>query len=158
MATYSNISDKLQSTVFGIINADSTSLTFKDANGSDITATLQDDMTVLDGIPEKLLRGEGFPYVIIRTPTRAEVVKGNNPSKSIVILNQEIEIWTKKEGDGRIWFDAIANSLRSNQATTRVEKFYIHEGIDLSDVSPTTFDDESVAWNLTLNIKYRFVG
>lgn len=157
MATYANLSETLQSTVFTIISTDSTSLTFTDANGSNITATLQNDMTVLDGMPEKMLRAEGFPYTIVRTPTRNEEPKGNNPAKSIVALTQEIEIWTKREGDARIWFDAIINALRSNQASTRAEKFYIHS-TPTSDIVPTTLDDESVVWNLTMSVMYRFIG
>lgn len=108
---FSNMVDNIQTTLVTILKAD----------------TVIDDYTknILDGTPTNLTKNVGYPYILVHTPTfeDTKLTQGYSPKyKTQVIV--PIEVIDKREGNVRKLCDAVRNSLKTNQATTRGVKVF----------------------------------
>lgn len=103
LTTYGIIESNVQSTIYGILSADSS------------IATMTNN--IMDGMPPNLSKGLGFPYIIIHTPTVEEQRLTN--TKFFDLVTVHIQIYDKKEGNVRQLAGYVRNALRTNQSTTR---------------------------------------
>lgn len=108
-STYGTILNNLQSTVYNIIKNDS---------------TVQSKTTnVMDGVPAQMIRGVGFPYILVHTPEGSE--ERVTITKFKVNATVHIEVVSKTESIVRETADAVRDALRSNQSTTRTEGHFM---------------------------------
>jgi len=141
VSTYGNLQDNAQSTVHGIVNADSIVQGFT--------------KNIVDGVPEGLTRGVGFPYVVIPTPTVSEERLTFTLKK--VFVEFPIEIWTTRESVCRKLSDAVRNTLKTNLSTT--EAAYLKDfNVTSSGVSPTILPDGKTVYTNIIRVRFEWIG
>ena len=98
--TYANLLSSVQSAFYTCLSTDSS-----------VTAYTA---KIFDGIPSFMLRGEGFPYIIIHNPRFKEEIL--RLRKKHITITQSIEIWDTQEGKVRTIMDAVKQSFVSGEA------------------------------------------
>jgi len=151
VVAYATVEEDVQSTIFTIINNDTTSITFHNNE----TGTLANNVTVLDGIPQNLVINTGFPYVLVQTPYITE--ERSTKNKFGLQVTSPIEIFDKKEKNVRRIIGAIRSALSSNQATTRA--IHLTNMLIKSTPMTRTIGDTSKIYNGHLRVRYKvYVG
>jgi hypothetical protein len=98
----------VQKTIWNILNTDSTVKFYIPAEN------------IIDQIPAKLLQGQGFPYIIVHSPTIAEdPLTLGTTRKTAVKIDVVVEIYDRKQMNVRSLADAVRNAISSNQNTTK---------------------------------------
>lgn len=149
---YATLLDDIQTQVFNILSNDTTqTITFH----NNTTGTLKSNVKVLDGIPQPLAKGEGFPYLLVRTPYTSK--KRITSTKFRITTTVPIWIFDTKEKNVRRILDAADNALKTNQATTRAVHLweYLSSSSDVS-VSPIP-ESGNTLYQGNLNIEYKSV-
>lgn len=143
VTTYNNIQSNVQSTIHSIISDNITSTT---AN-------------IIDGTPTNLIRGHGFPYILIRTPTVSDTLPVFRSNLSEVIITTDIEVWTKQESLARTLSDSVRQHLRASANITTFETAKLfRQKIDSSDLTSFILEDETVAYRILLRVRMHFGG
>jgi hypothetical protein len=107
MTTYNSIETDIQTIVYNIINSNK------------VTAC-----TVLDGMPDQLMKLQGFPYVLVHSPERGEEKMLTHKIR-LIPLDLTIEIFARdKESIARTLAGEVLGRLQSNQATTFNSKVF----------------------------------
>lgn len=144
MATYANLRDSVQSTIYGILSADTTLLALT--------------RNITDGALVKVINQRGFPYVIVNTPN---VDEHTNRYFDNAKFKQEITIRVSvasiKESAVRQVADAVINALKTNQATTRAANlnWFKLRGATLRSYMMDNMDTVHV---YDIDVGYTFVG
>lgn len=111
---------------FVIVNTclqDSTSYTFK-VDECYIKYTSDKQATVLDGRPDQLMKGIGFPYVLVHSPERGQEEMMTNTMRKIPI-SLTLEIFASdKESIVRTLAGQVFGILRNNKTITRGKKVF----------------------------------
>lgn len=141
--TYANAVSNIQTTLYNIINTDSTVATYC--------------KHIIDGNPAKLSRERGFPYIIVGTPTMTRNIRvlDNNTFEHDVTLT--ITVASVKESVVRNVADAVMNALKTSQATTRAAKLHWFK-VKSTSMRPLMMDDGTYSYLYDINVGYRFVG
>lgn len=145
--TYANAVTNIQSTIYGVISADSA-----------VKALMAPPpYHIIDGSPYKLSRERGFPYIIVPSPTMSRNIRvlDNNTFEHDVSLT--ITIASIQESVVRSIADAVMNALKTNQATTRAANLYWFKVKSTSE-KPVMLDNGDMTYQYDINIGYRFVG
>ena len=153
---YDNAVDDIQTTIRSILVNDTAEIVFLSA-GESVTnagATLNNSCKILDGTPEKLLKGQVFPYIIIRPATFKESRLTN--TKRVMILTTSIELYTRREQHIRVLMDAVRDALKRAQATTRAGNYFWYE-IPRTDMTIQQLPNGEVVYLATLDVDYKAV-
>ena len=138
--------------------------TIVDSSQGALVSILKDDDTiadyttnVFDGVPTSLLRGTGFPYVVVHTPTLKE--DRYTQSRFRVMLDFRIQIYDKKESNLRPLADAVRNCLKTYQSYERAYRL-TNFTINSTDLGREFLPDEgsTPVWVYTINVEFRWVG
>jgi hypothetical protein len=138
--------------------------TIVDSSQEALVTILKDDATIaayttniLDGIPTSLLRGTGFPYLIVHTPVVKE--ERYTQTRFKIMLDFRIQVFDKKESNLRPLIDAVRNCLKTYQSYERQYRL-TNFTINSSDLSREFLPDEesTPVWVYTLNVEFRWVG
>jgi len=146
MTQYSSIYDTVQSTIHDILTNDTT-----------LTALTTN---ILDGEPKNLMKGIGFPYVIINTPSISDENRlslSNTTFGCNVIV--PISVYDKVEKNVRRVSDAVRRALKSNQNTTRTQhlRWYKMERSNLGSMFLLGESSEKV-WVNNMFFQYYWSG
>jgi hypothetical protein len=105
--TYSTIETDIQTLVYNLIKNN-----------------LSTSANVLDGRPDQLMRGVGFPYILVHSPERGQEEKLTNTLRKIPVT-LTIEIFASdKESIVRTLSGEALGILKTNQNTTRDDKVF----------------------------------
>ena len=163
MSTFSTMSNAVQTLhtdIINILKADTNSLTATYADGTTDTFSLSGLKTqILDGVPVGLIKGTGFPYIIVHTPEVEETRLSF--SKHKIELNVHIEIITRREGQVRILTDAVKDSLQNSQNTTKADGYCWYGRRVRSNLNYIFLQGElgnKPVWHMNLFISYLWVG
>lgn len=160
-ADINNIVQTLQSNLITIINSNSTSLTFTSPDGTTISRSLS-NFKVVDGLPVELLRGAGMPTIIVHTPEETTMRHTQELYKSL--LEVEMEIFDKREGNVRIIADGIRNAIfnSTNLGTLRdLNYIVIPFGESIKSVIRQEFIPNSEnlrVWRMSVTYPFRWIG
>ena len=141
MATYANIRSKVQSTVYGILTADSNVNTLA---------------KIIDGTPKSLSKNRGA-MITVNTPTTSDgnwVFTNDRFDQNITL---PITIYSRKESVTRDIADAVINSLKTTQSATRAEKIHKFR-IKSTIMNPLELESGDIIYTYTVNVGYNFVG
>lgn len=160
------ISATLQNTIISILNSDTASITFTYKDNTTGASSLS-SFKILDGLPSELLRGTGFPYIIVHTPEEntQRLTAGFAPT-FVSILEIQIDVVDKMEGNVRLIADRIRQRLYNLRATsgtttgTRPQNFILHYGggITRNNISQQFLPDGERVWVNTIFVTYRWLG
>ena len=120
---------------------------------------IKDNLTtsakVLDGIPNNLMKGIGFPYVLVRSPVRLSDTPLTNGLREITI-SVPIHVYVKdKESILRTLLGEIMGILKNNQVTTRENNIFRFMGVG---ATPHDYEDRNnKIYSVIMNIRYRVV-
>jgi len=141
--TYANAVSNIQSTVYGIINADATVATYC--------------KHIIDGTPLKVSRERGFPYIIVGTPSMPRTPRVLNNATFDHDITIPITVASVKESVVRNVADSVMNALNSNQSTTRTAKLNWFK-VKSTSMTPQMLDDGTIVYMYEINVGYRFTG
>lgn len=118
------------------------------------------DGHLVDQIPSDLMKGVGFPYIIVNSPTIVETVLTLGPSrKSLFVIKTKIDIFDRKPMNIRYIADAITNSLRTNLATSRKALvFWSRTSTEELRSTVLPFEDTYPVWTLSQTIEMKWYG
>lgn len=141
--TYANVGSNVQSTVYSLLSGD-----------TNVTSLCDH---ILDGMPKKLSKERGFPYIQINTPSRSDRVFNviNSKFKEEIIV--PIAVASYQESVVRTVGDAVINSLKTNQSTTRAAKLSAYR-LASANIKPVTLDSGDVTWYYDIRVGYKFIG
>lgn len=144
--SYNYLLDHAQEAIVAILSNDST-----------VTNSTTGTTNIFDGIPTALLRGTGFPTIIVHTPTISE--ERYTQTRFKIMVTFDIEVIDKKEGNVRVLSDAVRNALSSNQSSLRGNRL-THYRVADSFLSHTFLADEqsTPVWSNTLQVEFRWCG
>jgi len=137
--TYANASSNIQTTIYNLLNSNLS------------------NVNVLDGTPKQLMKGTGFPYVIVRTPTLSDdnIVLNNRFAEVTAVM--EIEIWSEKESVVRSFYDSIRSIFRDNLSTTEGIKIFNYV-ISSSTLATFQVSENKTVHKMTLLARFKFGG
>lgn len=139
MANYANLQTEIQSAIYDLLN-------------SNIS-----NVTVVDGLPNELMRGTGFPYIIVRTPNPQD----NNITFSSTFVETtvpvEIEIWSQQESVVRSISDSVREVLLTNVATLEGEGAF-NGRVQNSSINPFSISENKVAHRMNMVFTYMMTG
>jgi hypothetical protein len=138
MATYSSILSTAQSTLWAAISG----------NAIIIASTAK----VVDGLPVQLLKGTGFPFIIVHTPSSPENFKSFRKRSGQVAFS--IEIWDKKELISRVLADAVRNAVYTD-VTMNAAGFVLRD-MQVQAVNMSVQEDSSVIYTTIINVTYEW--
>lgn len=139
--TYANVLDNAQTTIRNLLVADSTVTTYSPK--------------VVDGTPEALTRGVGFPIVIVHTPEISEEFYSFTTKKIMITFG--IEVVGKVETNVRKLTDAVRNALSANQATTIGVKVFKFLNASTS-LGKDELPDGTPLYTNVITVSYQWVG
>ena len=155
----SNAIQTLQSSILSILRADTTSLTIAYADGTTGTIKLSADVKILDGIPVDMLKGIGFPYIIVHTPE--ENTERLTFSKHKTEFTVHIEILDRRESNVRILSDEVKNALDSNQNTTKGSGYTLFGRRIRTNINSVSLPNEEKMkpiWHMNMFFTYLWSG
>jgi len=118
------------------------------------------DIKVLDGNPQDIMKGTGYSFVIVQTPTTNEerLTMGHNPIFKNTI-SVSIEIWSRRESSAREISDMVRNILKTQQATTRAVDMVLYN-IERSDMATGELPSagKPTVYTITLLATYDWYG
>jgi len=144
----SNMHTLVQKTIWNILNTDATVKFWIPA------------VNIIDQIPAKLLQGQGFPYIIVHSPTIAEEALTLGPTRKTQIkINIVVEIYDRKQCNLRSLADAVRNAISTNQNTTKGATIFwsrlMNESLGHSYVGE---EDTYPVWNMRQTYEFRWFG
>lgn len=115
---------------------------------------------IIDQIPPAMMKGAGFPYIIVHTPTITEEPLTLGPSRKVEnTIRIKIETYDKKQINIRRIADAIKNTLSTNQATTKATLIYWMRLASESLRSHYLPDEKTYpVWLMTQEFEFRWFG
>jgi hypothetical protein len=138
---YENVSSELQSQIREIL-ADSSSNTY---------ALTQN---VMDGMPIDLIKGRGFPYVLVHSPVISE--DRLTMSKFIMTANVRIEIISEQEQHARSVYDAVRQDLKEDTTIKANQGYWYRNATSSINYSRVELGGRMKGfWTITANIEYR---
>ena len=141
--TYANLRDNVQSTVFTLLSGD-----------TNVTTLCSH---IIDGTPLKLTKERGFPYIVVNTPTARHDNFVIANSKFDQNISLRITVASFKESAVRQVADAVINSLKTNQATTKAANLNWFK-INNTSLTPFTLDNGDIAYFYEIDVGYKFTG
>jgi len=108
---------------------------------------------VLDGVPTELIKGTGFPYIIVHMPRISEDTLRIR-RKRVIILST-IEVWDKRESVVRTLCDAIRQAVVDGDSSMKAEGFF-ERNIDSSGLDFTILTDNTALYTGTITISYKW--
>ena len=146
--TKANMHVLVQKTIWNILNADTMVRYWIPAEN------------IIDQIPTKLLQGQGFPYIIVHSPTIAEEVLTLGPTRKMQAkINIVVEIYDRKQCNVRQLADAVRNALATNQTTTKGAFLFwsrlMNESLGHNYVGE---EDTYPVWNMRQVYEFRWNG
>ena len=139
MAIYATLQSSLQSTVYTLLSDNI------------------DNVTVVDGVPKALLKGTGFPYIIVRTPTPTDEIVTFSTTFRETTPSLDIEIWSEQESVVRTLSDSVREVLLENEATLRGAGAY-NPKIISSSITPFAISANKTAHHMVMTLTSQFTG
>ena len=158
ITTLANAIQTLQSNIISILQADTTLLTFTHANKTTDSQSLS-KLTIVDGIPAGLLRGEGFPYIIVHTPEIDSTRLTMRKHKEEMTIH--IEIIDRMEGNVRILLDGVISAINNAQVTTKGSGYWWFGRKMRNNINFTPLEYETgmkPVWHADLFLTYLWTG
>lgn len=146
--TYANIESNVQATIYGIISADATVLSYLAPNST---------KNILDGDPIKLIQGRGFPYITINNVKAEHGIDRMANTINHCNISLDITIVSNQESVVRSISGAVRNALRTNQNTTRGVKL-TNFRVRSSSQTSAVLEPSGFAYIQTFSIGYKFNG
>ena len=158
---FSTIVRDLQSDIIDILKADTTTFSITLSEGGDQDASLS-QFTILDGMPTDLIKGTGFPYIIVHTPTE-ETFKKTLNTKYQSNLEIQIEVYDRRESCVRTLIDMVRSSVLNGIATWRArDMFMMPMDTRIHSTSPKVsylpMDRTKPVWYMSIFIPFKWSG
>jgi len=121
------------------------------------TTILSYTKNILDGVPEGLTKGTGFPYVVVATPTIESEPNLCFGGRKMSTINFEIRVYNKKESVNRLLCDAIRYCLENNLSTFKND-YGMMKYLNTSTHRSFYYqEDGSVIYEYFINVTYEVV-
>ena len=160
-ASFSQIVQNLQSDIITILNTDTTTTTFTYSDSTTATRSLS-NFKIVDGMPSDLLKGTGFPYIIVHTPTE-RTSKKTLSAKYQSMLEIQIEVYDRREGNVRILIDMVRDAIKRGISTWMDRgMFFLPMGTEIrSTISVSMLPSEPAGkpvWFASLFVPFKWSG
>jgi len=160
ITTLANSVQTLQSSIITILKADTATLSFTHADDEVTTRTLS-DLSIMDGVPVQLIKGIGFPHIIVHTPE--ENTERLTLTKFKTEFNVHIEIIDRYEGNVRILTDAVKDALHNAQTTTKGSSYWwfgrrIRSNLNYNYLPSIKGEEGKPVWHMDLFLTYLWTG
>lgn len=156
-----NAVQTLQSSLLAILRANATALTVTYPDDSTGTATINESK-ILDGVPSDMLKGTGFPYIIVHTPEQdTNRLTLGDSFKLKTEFSVHIEVIDRRERNVRILTDGVIDALFDAQTTTRADGFYLFGKSIRTNVNYTYLPEgarEKAVWHMDLFFTFMWSG
>ena len=153
-----NAIQNLQADIINILKADTAVLTTTNAADESQTTRIM-DLKIVDGVPSNLLKGTGFPFIIVHTPEEDSSRLTMTKHRTEFIVH--IEIIDRREGNVRILTDAVKYALQNAQTTTKGHGYWWYGRRVRSNLNYIFLQGEQGSkpvWHMNLFLTYLWTG